>query len=131
MAYMAMASGSPWVVPSLEKMVSPLMYRLVSARYVLMRTFASAEDISERCLAVEGVKGIGSIYLNNSIKLWQTEYLLHGMYCSFASSFKTCAELKLTYCILDITFEGGRYRFAYDSTQDFPYSDGPHSRAFA
>ena len=47
MAYMDMARGSPYVVPSCEKRVVPSMKKLVGFRYVLMRIVARG---GQKCL---------------------------------------------------------------------------------
>ena len=83
-AYMAMASGSPCVVPSCDRMVSPLTTRSVGALYVLIRM----------------VERGGQILL----MLWRATCLLRELKALLAStsstaSFSSKAKADLTVCL--------------------------------
>ena len=45
-AYIGMAKGSPWVVPSCDRITSPSMYRSEGALYVLYRTVESSGQVN-------------------------------------------------------------------------------------
>ena len=61
---MGMASGSPWVVPSWERIVSPSTNSSVGAWYVLLsgsKKWTESSDVVEGNLSVQGIEHIACI----------------------------------------------------------------------
>ena len=89
-AYMAIARGSPWMVPSVDE-ISPLpaMIILTGALYVLIRIcFRGGHSTLTLCRAALGFRMLGDF--------------AHCMYCCLTSSGLTSTNLQGPCCILYI-----------------------------